>query len=58
MDDAVAIAAKGVARGACRLAMEPAAALARIGCKRGARDCGIDSHAGTIQLTKALPALN
>ena len=47
VNDAIAIAPKGVARGAWRLAMQPAAASARIGCVGRAGNCGNDSHAGT-----------
>ena len=44
MDDAVAIAAKVVARRACRLGMQPAAGRARIGGKNCATTASLDRH--------------
>ena len=47
MDDAVAIAAERIAGGRRRLAVEPAAALGRVGRIGGARDCRFDCHASS-----------
>ncbi len=59
MDDAVAIAAKGAARRAGWLGVEPAAACAWIGRKPHASD-SFDRHVppGCARLTFSLPALN
>jgi hypothetical protein len=48
VDDPVAIAAKGVARRAWRLWVQPAATVARIGCIGGTRATGFNGHHSLI----------
>ena len=47
VDDAIAVAAKGIAGRTRRLGIEPAAAHAGRACARGASDCRFNRHAGS-----------